>query len=93
MSRFGYLSTVDSLWFIGVLVGGLFTAKKILILVSGISRRFIPTNTSLINKLSPVHFINTFSVNFDFSYLSTRPIRAITKYLNNLLLISAEEKQ
>jgi hypothetical protein len=93
MSRFGNALVVDSLWFMRALAGSLFAAKKILILVGGINRHFIPTKTILINSLSPARFMNNSSVNFDFSSLSTRPIRAITKYLNNLLLISAEEKQ
>ncbi len=92
MSNPGSFLVVDRLWFVSVLAGSLYAAKKILILVSGTNPCFIPTNTSSINSLSPTLFTNNYSVKSDFSNLSTRPIRAITKYINNLLLTSAEEK-
>ena len=92
MSSVVGLLVVDSLWLISVLVIGLFTTKKILIFTSCINTGFIPTKPGLINNLSPSRFKNCASVNFKFSDVSTRPTRAIIKYLNNLLLIKSEIK-
>ena len=86
------LLVVDSLWLISVLSINLFTNKKGFVLVGGINPYFVPTKPNLINSLSPIQFNNKTSVNFKFSNVSTRPIRAITRYLNNLLLIKSEIK-
>jgi hypothetical protein len=87
MSKFNLLP-VDSLCVDSVVSRGLFTNKNILSFGSGINRLFVPTKAALINNLSPVQIANNLSVNLNLSHVSTAPIRAITKYLNNLLLIT-----
>ena len=78
---------VEYLGYVGALIPSLFTENFSTNFVSGTNPNFVPTKTSLINKLSTAQLANVASVNLKFSSLSTAPIRAITKYLNNLLLI------
>jgi hypothetical protein len=87
MSR-GSLLAVDSLWVDSVVSTGLFTLKNNFSFGGGITQVFVPTETYLINKLSPAQTTNDSSVNLKLYDVSTAPIRAITKYLNNLLLIT-----
>ena len=84
----GSLLAVDSLCVGGVVSGGLFTTENNFSFSSGITDVFVPTKPYLINKLSSVQTTNNSSVNLKLSDVSTAPIRAITKYLNNLLLIT-----
>ena len=72
---------VDYVWFVGAVIGRLFTQNKTSNFVGSINPVFVPTQTSLINSLSPARFMNSSLVNFSFSNVSTGPIRAITKYL------------
>jgi hypothetical protein len=81
------LLAVDYLGFDGALMPCLFTENLSTDFVGGTNPIFVPTETHLINKLSTVQLTNISTVNLEFSSLSTAPIRAITKYLNNLLLI------
>jgi hypothetical protein len=82
------LLTVDSMCVDSVVNDGLFTHKNVFSFSSGINSVFVPTKTGLINNLSPALNTNNLSVNLNLSNVSTVPIRAITKYLNNLLLIT-----
>jgi hypothetical protein len=87
MSKSGLL-VVDSMCVGGVVSRDLFAPINIINFNSGINPYFVPTEAELINKLSPTQNSNNLSVNLDLYNVSTAPIRAITKYLNNLLLIT-----
>lgn len=87
MSKSGLL-VVDSLCVGSVVSRGLFAPKNIINFSGGINPYFVPTEAYLINNLSPNQSSNNLSVNLDLYNVSTAPIRAITKYLNNLLLIT-----
>jgi hypothetical protein len=81
MFKSGCLLVVDYLCFISAVTTGLFTQNKSVVFAGGINPRFVPTEASLINKLSSVQIKNTSLVNLELSNVSTGPIRAITKYL------------
>ena len=82
------LLVVESLCLSSVVSRGLSDLKNISKFSSGINTGFLPTQQDLINSLSPDQNINNLSVNLNLSNVSTIPIRTITKYLNNLLLIT-----
>ena len=87
MSKLNFF-TVDSLCVDSAVSSGLFTNENTFNFDSGITSVFVPTKTSLINNLSPAQITNKLSVKLNLSHVSTAPISAITKYLNNLLLIT-----
>lgn len=85
MSRVGLL-VVDGLCVSSVLTSGLFALVFSEFFSRGISPVFVPSGQDLITKLSSNQTTNILPVNSNLYPVSTTPIRAITKYLNNLLL-------
>ena len=81
-----WLLAVDCLCFAGVLSTAFYTTHFFSKITCSQNTIFVLINTGTFTRFFPISFITNLSVKYNFSHVSTVPIKTITKLTNTLLL-------